>query len=369
MICPYIRDPFRLPPARRPLKNTPVYAYLPIQVPESRSSNAAFSPLRLFPNASGIISCPGAKNVPPRTQENDILINGIRLPMILGNSAEFVLVRDTQPKPPNPDVMNTEIWNQCHAYDINNRPSSAPGACNVANDVGNQGTLSVVLQNLIDQGIIDDVYSSAAGGRTVCSTYPPQTGRCNALIGGPPFDGVYSVLDPQCHSVGFGFVMVLYDPNIGPPKELDFDKVGTDGMSSDPKNQVSSRVIFETISDSQPPRVLYWQVRVSLVIRRFFADANAALNNRLSTSSRYSFAWYTGSSARSAQPSLVTIDFDSVSTTVLTDQVAMSALGAFVAIAGFAGTVWGAQFKAKEILLRIRTFLRTRKRSENLVKV
>ena len=104
-------------------------------------------------------------------------------------------------------------------------------------------------------------------------------------------------------------------------------------------------------------------------MRRFFADANAALNNRLSVSSRYSYAWYTGSSARSVQPSLVSIDFDSVFTTVVTDQVAMSALGAFVAIADFAGTVWGAQPKAKEILLRIRRFLSTRKQSESLVKV
>jgi hypothetical protein len=60
------------------------------------------------------------------------------------------------------------------------------------------------------------------------------------------------------------------------------------------------------------------------------------------------------------QAGMVNIEFDSKFTNLQTDQVSLTALGAFVAIAGFVGAVWEAQFKVKPAIVQIRRFLKKR---------
>ena len=60
------------------------------------------------------------------------------------------------------------------------------------------------------------------------------------------------------------------------------------------------------------------------------------------------------------QGGMVNIEFDSKFTHVQTDQVSLTALGAFIAIAGFVGAVWEAQFKVKVKIVEMRRFLKKR---------
>jgi len=382
MICPFVSKQPLGPTVGgnvpSPNINTPIYAYLPRQFPNGGSRPEPFSPMRILLNTTGIANCPGVVNLQPLTSETDYGNGG--LPALLGPSGatatRLVLVRDTQDLSNNYNkpFPNPSGWNQCQAYDINSVPASTPDACNIMKDTGNLGILSVQLQDLIGQSNVNSVWQSYNSGRTVCSTVLPvlpNTGRCNAVIGGPPWKVTNpngcAVLDPSCTvlssgNTGAGFVAVLYDPYKGPPAALDFSKVGTDGMSSDLNNQVSSRVLFVTNGGAAAPTVLSWSTRVQLSIRKEYANANDALFNRYTQTLNYEYLWIPAPSTLPYLPGgQLNIEFESKFTTISTDLISITALGAFTAILGFAGTVWGSQQIIKEKIILVTEYLKKRR--------
>jgi hypothetical protein len=132
-------------------------------------------------------------------------------------------------------------------------------------------------------------------------------------------------------------------------------------MSSDPNNQVSSRILFRG-NGNRAPEAYYWNVRVAFEISNVFASARDALFRRYTTSMTYSFSWFLADKRKLSTPAgMVNIEFESKYTNVQTDQVSLTALGAFVAITSFVGVVWDAQFKVKERIIQIRRFLKTRR--------
>jgi hypothetical protein len=348
MICPFIRHLTLGRVAATPDINDPIYFFLSSRYKDEPT----FSPMRIFGNATGIADCPGAVNVDER---GGPMINGLRSSAILGSPAKTVLVRDTQDltyqyggKGPTPSG-----WNQCQIYDINTEPKIS-GVCNVANDVGNLGTLSVDT-SVIDENAINEVWGQY-GDLTKCSS-----GGCPGKFVGPSTRSSTpcSFLDRTCVGLA-NLALILYNPYNGPPTKLDFSKVGSDGMSSDPNNQVSSRYLFRGDGYNRPV-AYYWDVRVTLSRFNVFASASDALYRRYTTSTFYSYGWSAGEKARmGTQGGMVNIEFDSKFTNLQTDQVSLTALGAFVAIAGFIGAVWEAQFKVKPAIVQIRRFLKKR---------
>jgi hypothetical protein len=166
-------------------------------------------------------------------------------------------------------------------------------------------------------------------------------------------------LDPNCPAASLA--LILYNPDVGPPTKLDFSKVGSDGMSSDPNNQVSCRYLFRANGGFRPV-AYYWNVRVTLSRLNVFASASDALYSRYTSTSFYSYGWFQGDKSRMGTPGgMVNIEFDSKSTNIQTDKVSLTALGAFVAIAGFVSAVWEAQFKVKAKIVEMRRFLKKRR--------
>jgi hypothetical protein len=368
MICPFVTYQPLGPKVRgqvpTPDINNSIYAYLPSRIQNLRPRKESFSPMRIFGNTTGIVGCKGAVNV-DATELGETMINGMRSSAILGSpgAAKTLLVRDTQDL--TYDYQSTfptpSGWNQCQIYDINTEPKSS-GVCNIANDVGNLGTLSVDLE-LMDENAIRDVWGIDEYKETTFCSTNLNSGTCNAIVGGPAHQRPCAFLDPQCYPPA-SLALILYNPDVGPPTKLDFSKVGSGGMSSDPNNQVSSRFLFTADAGKigLRPIAYYWNVRVTLSRLNVFASASDAFYRRYTQSTFYSYAWYQGDKSRMGTPGgMVNIEFDSKFTNSQTDQVSLTALGAFVAIAGFVGAVWEAQFKVKVKIVEMRRFLKKRR--------
>ncbi len=359
MVCPFgatgqILGPRVGPGGRSPEANinTPIYAYLPAikRIPKTpdrlNKFKVPFSAMRSEYVSDAIRNCPGAVNLDsdfPRSQATYMDSSTGGLPTLLGpigSTASTWLVRNTQDisnaynqKPPTPAG-----WNQCHIFDINSVVAGTPDRCNIMKDIGNDGVIRIQeLEELIGR-------SNKVDPR--CSQYPPlypDSDNCNAIIGGPfTREGGASVYDPQAFIdqsqssvVRVGFAVILYNADDGPPKELNFERVGTDSMSSTQK--VSSRVIFTRFFDRVDTQ--YWDVQVQLSIQNRYSSAADALAGRYTTQKNFSYLWVPASPSLSFNH--VNIQFSSLLTTIFDDQVAVTALATFVAIVTFAGTIWG----------------------------
>jgi hypothetical protein len=352
MVCPFAFGQFlgpRTPGGRAPEANinTPIYAYLPAKqrvntnIPGYLDKyRVPFSAMRSEYDSNAIRNCPGAVNLDGKQYEYS---SGI-LPALLGpigSTASNWLVRNTADYSNSYGPPTPAGWNQCHIFDVNTVAAGTPDRCNIMKDIGYPGVVRIQeLQELIG--------STEFNPR--CSEYPAMTGACSAIIGGPfTREGGYSIYDPNLFQTtaaggvtGVGFAVILYDSEDGPPKELDFSVVGTDAMSSTQK--VSSRTIFFRSWSDTKSVTTYWDVHVQISIQNRYSTAADALFGRYTTKKDISYLWIPSP----LYPS-INIQFTSLLTTLFDDQVAVTALATFVAIATFAGTIWGKRDSAVDI--------------------
>ncbi len=113
-------------------------------------------------------------------------------------------------------------------------------------------------------------------------------------------------------------------------------------MSSTQK--VSSRTIFFRSWRDTKSVTTYWDVHVQISIQNRYLTAADALFGRYTTEKDISYLWIPSP----LYPS-INIQFTSLLTTLFDDQVAVTALATFVAIATFAGTIWGKRDSAVDI--------------------
>ncbi len=339
---------------------TPIYAYLPAKqrvnfnIPGYLDKyRVPFSAMRSDYDSNAIRNCPGAVNLDNDFGSYYSQSTG-SLPTLLGpvgSTASTWLVRNTE-QLESYDLGTPAGWNQCHIFDINTVVAGTPDQCNIMKEIGKENALTTpVIRIQESQELIG---STAIDPR--CSEYPANTGACSAVIGAPfTREGGYSVYDPNFFQTSaksvssVGFAVILYNSDDGPPKELDFSRVGTDAMSS--TQPVSSRTIFTRFnyidSVSSPMVNEYWNVEVQLSVRNRYLTAADALASRYTHQTKFSYTWTPA--PLSSRFNHINIQFKTLESSVLDDQVAVTALATFVAIVTFAGTIWGKRDTAVDI--------------------